>query len=197
MCDFEPATGGWGGKWTNPGLPQAPTPAVVCVSWADAITLCDCLTQRERAAHRLSKGQEYRLPTDAEWSLAVGLGVEPGQMPAQKQNKILNHHPWGTHFPPPEEAANLNRRFAFSAPVGSFTPNRYGLYDLGGNVWQWCEDEYQAPPEEGRSAHRHPGVAWGILELSFRNLAAFVLPLSVPARETIRVGRFPGGAGGG
>ena len=128
-------------SWRNPGFRQTGRHPVVGVSWEDARRFCAWLSKKE--------GRSYRLPTDAEWSAAVG---------PQK-------YPWGDAFPPPEGSGNYCGReaklktsgaaelatiegyddgFPRTSPVGSFPANRLGLYDMGGNVWQWCEDKYKA-----------------------------------------------------
>ncbi len=124
---------------------QGPTHPAVNVSWDDAQEFCAWLTQRERQAGRLSKNQIYRLPTDAEWSLAVGLAERRDGTPEDKDRQIRNVYPWGTDWPPPKGAGNYDGSlgtdtFLNTSPVGSFAPNKYGLFDMGGNVWQWCDD---------------------------------------------------------
>ncbi len=136
---------------------------VVNVSWNDANAFCAWLTGTERKAGRIPAGATYRLPTDAEWSWAVGLGDrETNSTPKDKSAKIDGVFPWGTQFPPPAGAGNfadLTAReyfanwpciegyrdgFVTSSPVGSFPPNRLGIYDLAGNALEWCDDFYDA-----------------------------------------------------
>jgi serine/threonine protein kinase/formylglycine-generating enzyme required for sulfatase activity len=132
-------------SWKEPGFSQSAEHPVVGVSWDDAKAYCTWLTNKERNEGRIGVDQEYRLPTDAEWTAAVGDGK----------------YPWGSEWPPPDGAGNFfddsataklpgkgwhqvpgNDGYARTSPVGSFKANRFGLYDMGGNVWQWCEDWY-------------------------------------------------------
>jgi hypothetical protein len=66
------------------GFSQTPLHPVANVTWDDAEAFCRWLTEKERAAGNLSAGQEFRLPTDAEWSRAVGLSIESGTNPEDK-----------------------------------------------------------------------------------------------------------------
>jgi formylglycine-generating enzyme required for sulfatase activity len=84
-------------------------------------------------------------------SCAVGIGSreKAGASPESKSGKIENVYPWGTQWPPPKGAGNYSQAlqvddFENTSPVGSFKPNDYGLYDMGGNVWQWCADWFDA-----------------------------------------------------
>jgi hypothetical protein len=132
--------GSWrvqGHNWMNPGFKQTPTHPVVGIMWQEGIRFCDWLTERERRAGVLSTRERYRLPTDAEWTMAVGNGS----------------YPWGDTWPPPENAGN----YRVTRPgdlgttaAGSYPPNALGLHDLGGNVWEWCDGYYlkeMTPPE--------------------------------------------------
>ena len=119
---------------------------MVKVSWEDARAFCKWLTEKERAAGVFGKDMAYRLPSDEEWSVAVGLPAEPGRTPQEKDRKIDNTFPWGTQWPPTKDAGNYDvdeaDGYKRTSPAGSFAANPSGLYDLGGNVWEWCEDAY-------------------------------------------------------
>ena len=128
-----------GRAWAKPSFPQEVNHPAVNVSWEDTQAFCKWLAAKE--------GREYRLPTDTEWSLAAGLPVENGSTPKEKDGGVKNTYPWGIGWPPPKGAGNYNRAllvddYEKTSPVGAFPENRYGLYDLSGNVWQWCEDWY-------------------------------------------------------
>ena len=153
-------------SWKKPfgdKFKQTDTHPVVKVSWHDANAFCAWLTKKELAEGKIKAGQKYRLPTDAEWSVAVGLGKEEGNTPEEKQMGIKDVYPWGKELPPPVEAGNYNKslkvdKFEYTAPVGSFAANKLGLHDMGGNVWEWCEDKYS--PTSTRRVLR--GASWGI-----------------------------------
>lgn len=138
---------------------------VANVSWSDAVAFCAWLACKE--------GRAYRLPTDHEWSTAVGIGNQenPTASPESKHLKINGEFPWGPVWPPPAGAGNYSDQsrkawapsshpskdyienyddgFPTTAPVMSFAPNRLGIYDLGGDVWEWVQDALS----EGKTLH--------------------------------------------
>jgi len=121
------------------------------VNWHDAKAFCQWLTKKERAAGKITANQSYRLPSDAEWSVAVGLGRENHYTISDKNydSSTKGVYPWGKEWPPPKEAGNYGQSlnvdsYGGASPVGSFAPNKFGLYDLGGNVVEWCEDWYDS-----------------------------------------------------
>jgi hypothetical protein len=155
-------------KWTNPEYANVPTNPVVCVSYEDARRFCSWLTTNEQSKGLLATNQSYRLPTDQEWSLAAGLtkdmGNEMANSPKERNEGVRGVYPWGTNWPPPAGAGNFRGQevsregpkipqykdpYPTLAPVGSFHPTASGFYDLAGNVWQWCSDQF-SPPEPER-----------------------------------------------
>ncbi len=150
---FATATGLKSDAWRNPGFKQEPDHPVVNVTWREAEAFCKWLTEKERKGGLL-KGEVYRLPTDAEWSKAVGLPAETGATPEERDMGVQDIYPWGNQWPPPAGAGNYageetqtdipipnyNDGYANTSPVGKFRPNPLGIYDMGGNVWQWVAD---------------------------------------------------------
>jgi formylglycine-generating enzyme required for sulfatase activity len=175
------------------GVPvgREPDHPVCGVSWDEAKAFCKWLTEKENAEGKLAKGFLYRLPTDEEWSRAVGLPKEEGATAKERSGKNVVDFPWGTGFPPkgkigsyadeayhgkfPNEKNNwiegYSDGFVTTAPVGSFPANNDGIHDLGGNVWEWCEDWYDASQKERVLR----GASWdsfdrNYLRSSFRHL---------------------------
>jgi len=145
------AKGGGDGKWKKPGFAQGEDHPVVNVSWEDAVAFCEWLSQMERSARIIPATAKYRLPTDHEWSCAVGIGdqEDAAATPQSKNDKLGDVYPWGTQWPPPKNAGNYDAslkldEYPCTSPVGRFPANATGIYDLGGNAWEWCESRYAA-----------------------------------------------------
>ena len=146
---------------------------VYAVSWQDAQAFCAWLSAKE--------GRTYRLPTDREWSFAAGIGSRETwakDTTPQTVFKVPNHFPWEGPWPPPAGSGNYcdqTRRikvprpnatyidgyddgYSVTAPVMSYRPNSRGLYDMGGNVWEWCEDAF----DHDRRVFPVRGGSWAI-----------------------------------
>ncbi|HST30421.1 MAG TPA: bifunctional serine/threonine-protein kinase/formylglycine-generating enzyme family protein [Chthoniobacterales bacterium] len=147
-----------GRRYEPTDFQQAPNHPIVKVNWFDAVAFCKWLTEKEHDDNLIEERQSYRLPTDREWSLAVGLQNEPGGTPQARDGKIKDQFPWGKQWPAPSGAGNYGtpQKHGATAAVGSFKPNALGLYDLGGNVWEWVADTYKG----GTTA---TGRDWGVL----------------------------------
>lgn len=151
----EPGTGCWvfvnngatyeyehrpGLSWRSPGFEQTDEHPVVCVSWHDAMAYAAWLT---RQTNRV-----YRLPSEAEWEFAARAGTLTARFWGDSVVGACEHA--NVADMTLANTLNLDRRpqfthrctdgHAYTAPVGSFRPNAFGLYDMLGNVWQWTAD---------------------------------------------------------
>jgi formylglycine-generating enzyme required for sulfatase activity len=115
-----------------PGMDTSRFP-VETVSWGDAVEFC---RQLSAMPNEKSSGRVYHLPTEAEWQYACRAGTTtPFHFGNQLNGREANcdgEYPYGTET----KGAYLER----TTTVGSYQPNAYGLYDMHGNVWEWCQD---------------------------------------------------------
>jgi len=136
------------------------------VSWEDATNYCAQLTQREQAAGRLPAGWVYRLPTESEWEYACragtttalyfGSAIHSGMANFDGRNEY--DASVGTIWNP--SGIYLGR----TTTVGSYQPNVWGLYDMAGNVAEWCRDWYWTYPSGSVTDPQGPAsVSWRVV----------------------------------
>ena len=125
-------------SWQNPGFAQTDDHPVLNVTWNDAMAMAAWLSKREGAA--------YRLPTEAEWEYACRAGSRQRYAGSDDPASLLrsantfdadaarNWPKWQAQALPGSDG------FAFTAPVGSFSANDFGVFDMLGNAWEWTSD---------------------------------------------------------
>ncbi|MGQ0675796.1 MAG: SUMF1/EgtB/PvdO family nonheme iron enzyme [Rhodospirillales bacterium] len=136
--------------WRSPGFSQSERDPVACVNWDDAKAYVAWLSRKT--------GKGYRLPSEAEWEHAARAGSTSarhwGEDASQAcgyanvhdaTSKERNKFAWDAH--------GCNDSQQFTAPVGSYKPNGFGLHDMLGNLWEWTEDcwnaSYSGAPSDG------------------------------------------------
>ncbi len=154
--------------WRQVGFEQTDDHPVVCVSWQDA---------RDYAAWLSAKtGRAYRLPSEAEWEYAARAGTTSayywgdsvdrgcGYMNGGDRSLARAIPTWMDSLREARDSGHPRARLidcddgaAFTAAVGRYQPNSFGLHDMIGNVWEFVDDcWHEAPPADARS-HREPG----------------------------------------
>ena len=137
-----------GRNWRNPGFEQSESHPVTCVSWNDAQTFCRWLSDKGEGT--------FRLPTEAQWEYACRAGsryrywwggeeADGGRCANVADKTAKGQFPDWT-------VMDTDDGYVFTAPVGNYLPNPFGLYDMTGNVWEWCsdwfgEDYYSKSPD--------------------------------------------------
>jgi formylglycine-generating enzyme required for sulfatase activity len=136
-------------SWRNPYFKQTDEHPAVCVSWNDARAFVDWLNGTDKAR---PAGFTYRLPTEAEWEYACRAGTTTwyqwGDDPDKGKGWCNAADLTAKKSFPAATVFNWDDGFVYTAPAGSFKANAFGLQDMHGNVWEWCEDWY-GPYKEG------------------------------------------------
>ncbi len=143
--------------WKGADLP------VECVSWFDATNFCARLTALEKAAGRLPAGYEYTLPTETQWEYACRAGTTTALNNGKSLTSVYGVCPnldevgWYEYNSGQYDSDGVWMGKGKTYPVGQKQPNAWGLYDMHGNVYEWCLDWY--PGYEG-SYRVHRGGSW-------------------------------------
>lgn len=138
--------------WRNPGYAQDDTHPAACVSWDDAAAYVRWLSRKT--------GRDYRLLSEAEWEYAARAGTTTARFwddAAERSCDYANGADLATATQAPGagawEIANCHDGYAYTAPVGSYRANGFGLHDMLGNVGEWTEDcwntNYRGAPADG------------------------------------------------
>jgi formylglycine-generating enzyme required for sulfatase activity len=159
----------------NPSHFQGPARPVDGVSWEQATEFCKRLSQKT--------GQTVELPTEAQWEFACRAGSRTRYCFGDDEKQLPDY-------------ANYARTFeAGTLPVGSKKPNAWGLFDMHGNVWEWCSDwfanSYPAAPQvdpAGPASGERKVLRGGGWECSFRYCRSAIRYWGAPTRESIIVG---------
>jgi formylglycine-generating enzyme len=134
--------------------PQHPAESL---SWDEAVDFCRRLTDRERARGTIPPGYEYRLPTSVQWEYAARAGKPTA---FSFGNEVSQLHRYGNFN---DKSGGWNKQAdesqddgeKYTAPVGKYLPNPWGLHDMHGNVWEWCLD-HSPPANEMKPYAKEP-----------------------------------------
>ena len=159
---------------------------VVNVSWDDAVAFAEWLSRKS--------GRKFRLPTEAEWEYACRAGMSTARFWGNGESsacryanvndltsKKVNKFSWSNF--------SCDDGYAVTAPVGSFRPNAFGLYDMLGNVWEWCSDWYDADYYKNSPGQNPQGASSGSYRV-YRGGSWDDYPWHV--RSALRLRREPG-----
>lgn len=163
-----------GRSWRNPGHTQNDHYPVICLTWSDARNFCNWLTRRERNLGLIESHQAYRLPAEYEWVYAArgsqrtrfAWGDESEE--ARRHANIVDATPlpdgtvWDVDYMPWKDG------YAFTAPVKAFAPTWNGLYDMHGNVWEWCRQDVRVDDGPRLDWYVLRGGSWDNLPSHFR-----------------------------
>lgn len=155
----------------NPSFSKGATLPVEQVSYDDALAFCKKLSDlpAEKAA-----GRKYRLPTEAEWEYCCRAGTSTPFHFGNELNGTQANCDGTTPYGTTQNGPFLRK----TTPVGSYPPNAWGLYDMHGNVWEWCQDWYGDYPKQSVTDPRGPevgsgcvlrGCGWGMVAADCRS----------------------------
>jgi len=124
-------------SWRNAGFPQDERHPVVNVSWNDAVAFCEWLSRKHN--------RTYRLPTEAEWEYACRAGTTTRYGCGDDSEGLARvgnvaDASAKAKYPDWHRAIESRDGYVYTAAVGRFQPNGFGLFDMHGNVWEWCAD---------------------------------------------------------
>jgi formylglycine-generating enzyme required for sulfatase activity len=139
--------------WRDARFEQTDRHPALGMNLRDALDFCAWLTKHERTSGTISDEFEFTLPSDYEWSIAAGLKEQPRDAAPRDRHRASllaelgspARFPFGELTAAPTTFGNYRGDadgFDHSSPVGSFPPNAFGLFDLGGNASEWCRDLY-------------------------------------------------------
>jgi formylglycine-generating enzyme required for sulfatase activity len=193
---FNDADGKWdwrsGRSWKSPGFEQSERHPVVCVSFNDVQAYVQWLSRQT--------GQTYRLPSEAEWEYAARAGSTTSRPWADNADEACRHGNVGDQSKSPTGRTwttkhECNDGHWYTAPVGSYAANGWGLKDMLGNVWEWVQDCYDEKSYAGKAPN--DGSAYEVAGCSSRALRGgswYVEPAG--ARSAFRYGGTAGSRDG-
>ena len=124
-------------SWSNPGFAQDDSHPVVCITWEEATLYAAWVSEKTR--------RPYRLLSEAEYEYVNRAGSQTRYFWGDSEDQL--------HLYANGDVVAVKDRFPYTSPVGSFEPNRFGLYDTTGNVWSWTQDyyhdSYKGAPTDG------------------------------------------------
>jgi formylglycine-generating enzyme required for sulfatase activity len=130
------------------GYPKDSTCPIESVTWFDANNYCAQRTQQERDAGLIPNNFAYRLPTESEWEYVARAGTTKAfYLGSRIYSGLANFDGQYSYDSIYGETSNPGGIFLWkTTPVGSYSPNPWGLYDVIGNVFEWCQDWYGPYP---------------------------------------------------